>query len=373
MSDFDATPEFVDVPTMPVQTVVSNPMTTTNKENTMNPAETTTTTETETTVKTNAMLELIPAGQRVSITEQIPHVKNLTFFSGMALLNGAEGKRGRVISEHGTVMAIIKGILDLSVMGDGYLPVTDEAGLLQLKVSFNGLATAETDIENIGVVNARYTGKFADRIVGLSNVAAPAEGADDLDIAMATGAWYRLAWIGGQIKISKKLVNVDAKADEGDEITHMRKQLYRALGNRALLLSEANDQPIVLRWSWLNAREIAYYVGQFALDTKARFEQKREHVAKQQVYKSDVRTDISLQKIEEKTGTKFVPQSYEIKVRKIDGTTEMVDANTLIGAQYVRFLGSIKLGGVQTITEDNVAFTAESLRKNGASIQIVNK
>jgi hypothetical protein len=340
----------------------------------MEPTTNNTTTETVVeTAKTNEMIELIGAGQRMTVTEVIPHVSNLTFFSNMALINGAEGKRGKMITEHGTIMGVIKAILDFSVQGDGYLPVIDEAGLLQLKVSFTSMAKANDDIENVGVVNAQYTGKFADRIVGLSKVAAPAEGADELDIAMAAKGWYRLGWIGGQLKIVKHLVNCTAHADESDEVTHMRKQLYRALGAHALLQSEVTGTPIVLKWNFLNARELAYYVKQFTLSTKERFEQKREHIAKQRVYKSDVRTEISIQKSEEVSGEAFTPKTYMIRVRGENGEVSEVDAKTLVGSQYIRFMGSIKLGGVLTIREDNLPFTAETLRRNGCSIQVVGK
>jgi hypothetical protein len=289
----------------------------------------TTTATPETVVRTNAMLDLIGKGQRISVSEQIPHVKNLTFFTGMALVNGAEGKRGKLITEHGTVIGVLKTILDFSLGEGAYLPVIDEAGKLQLRVSFNSMANADGDIENIGVVNASYTGKFADRIVGLSNVALAAEGSDELDVAMAAKAWYRVGWIGGQIKITKHLVNVDAAADESDDITHMRKQLFRALGTRALLNSEATDTPLVLKWNFLQGNEVAYYVKQFALGTKERFEQKREHIAKQLVYKSDVRTSVAIQKIEE-AGEVFTPKTLTVKVRK-DGAIVETDVTTLVG------------------------------------------
>jgi hypothetical protein len=364
MDEFNPTDEFVNI-----DPLVST-STTSNKENSM--PDTTPTVETAVETKTNAMLDLIGAGQRMTVTEEIPHVKNLTFFSGMALINGAEGKRGKMVTEHLKVVGILKTILDFSVASEGaYLPVIDQEGLLQLKVTFNAMANAADDIDNIGVVNAQYTGKYADRIVGLSNVAMPtADDADELDVAMAAQAWYRLGWVGGQIKIQRHLVNVDAKADESDDITHMRKQLYRAIAARTLLQSEATDTPIVLKWGWLNSTEIAYYVKQFSLGTKERYEQKREHIAKQQVYKSDVRTSIAIQKIEE-AGEVFTPKTQTVRVRTEGGTIE-TDVNTLIGQQYVRFLGSIKLGGVLKITEENAGYTAESLRKNGASIALVS-
>ncbi len=332
--------------------------------------DTTTTTEPVTETKTNAMLDLIGKGQRVSVTEQIPHLQNLTFFSGMALVNGAEGKRGKLITEHGTLIGIIKTILDFS-MGD-YLPVVDQGGLLQLKTSFVSLASAKGDIENIGVVNAQYTGKYANRIVGLANVALAAEGADELDVAMAANAWYRLGWIGGQIKITKHLVNVDAKADESDEITHMRKQLFRALGARALLESEASGTPLVLKWNWNNATEVAYYVSQFALGTKERFENKRAHIAKQRVYKSDVRTSIAIEKIEE-AGEVFTPKTMDLDVRKEDGSIVPEPVTNHIGDYFIRFLGTIKLGGVLQITEDNAKYTVECLRRNGGSVEFITK
>jgi hypothetical protein len=236
---------------------------------------------------------LIPAGHRVVVNDPILHVKNLTLWSNQMGVNLAEGKVARTITEQGVIKAAFNVLSDFRTKAD-VVPVHDQNGLFQMKYSWDQL-TSMPDNANIGVVNALYTGECATEIVGFENAKANAvtNAKNDAQALAAKRCWFRIGMVGGQLKIEKRLVNLDAAPDEGDEVTHMRRQIMRAIATQLLLTSEATDQPLLFKWEYQFGFVAAWYIGQFLKPAKIAYEEAREHMASSQLYKREVRFRVS--------------------------------------------------------------------------------
>ena len=238
--------------------------------------------------------ELISASSRLTVQDPILHVSNLTLWSNQMGVNLAEGKAARTVTEQGVIKAAFNVLSDFRTKAD-VVPVFDQNGLFQLKSSWAQLASMP-DNANIGVVNALYTGEFADEIVGFLNSKANAlaNAKNEAQKLAATRCWFRIGVSAGQLKIEKRLVNLDAAPDEGDEVTHMRRQIMRATATKLLLESEATGTPLLFKWEYQFGFVAAWYIGQFLKPAKVAFEEARTHMASSQIYKKEVRFRTSL-------------------------------------------------------------------------------
>jgi hypothetical protein len=328
--------------------------------------------------------ELIPAGFKLVVADPILHVRNLTLWSNQMGVNLAEGKKARIISEPGKIKAALNILCDWRTKAD-FLAVSDQDGLFQLKTSFDELASRVGDTENIGTVNALYTGKFAGNIVGFENAKAAAiEGAtNELEIASAKTCWFRMGFVGGQLKISKRLVNLPAEKTEGDEVTHMRRQIMRSAAVRDLLDSEANGTPILFKWSYQFGFVAAWYIGQFLKTVKEAYADARSHTISAQVYKQEARFRASLNEQGQApaktvvTATNGVRTAAEVAPAKAEGTLVlnhdggMIDLAANIGKHLTRWIGQIPFAGPDLfIAEGNLTDLVEYLNRRRMSVDI---
>lgn len=246
-----------------------------------------------TATRTHASV-LIPAGNRVVVNDPILHVKNLTLWSNQMGVNLAEGKAARTITEQGVIKAAFNVLSDFRTKAD-VVPVFDQMGLFQLKASWEQL-TSMPDNANVGVVNAAYTGELAGEIVGFENSKANAiaNAKNEAQALAAKRCWFRIGLASGQLKIEKRLVNLDAAPDEGDEVTHMRRQIMRATATKLLLESEATGTPLLFKWEYQFGFVAAWYIGQFLKPAKVAYEEARSHMASSKIYKQEVRFRVAM-------------------------------------------------------------------------------
>ena len=345
------------------ETVVIDPITNEEQELTLNDLDTVVSTD-EVVVTEGQHDEeytrlhssaLIPAGSKMVIQDKILHTRNVTVWSNMLGVNLAEGKKARVITENMVIKAAFNVLQDWRTKAD-FLAVEDGAGLFQMKNSFVQLADMP-DNANIGVVNARYTGKFAGDILGFENSkkAAIASAKNELQATAAMGCWFRLGISGGQVKIEKRLVNLPATPDEGDEVTHMRRQIMRAIAVHELLVSEKSGTPVIFNWSgnYDTGYAASWFIQQMQKPAKVAYEDSLIHQASSQLYKKEVRFRASL--ADQPEGT--VPVKYVVStdngkqtksttaianldpmVYTVDGNK--VDLHTAIGKNVRYYMGS---------------------------------
>jgi hypothetical protein len=343
-----------------------------------------TTEQAATTNRTHAS-ELIPAGSRLVVSDDILHVTNLTIWSNQMAVNLAEGKKARVITEQSKIKAAFNVLSDWR-LGE-FLHVIDQNGLLQIKPSFTAMAAME-DNANVGVVNAQYTGTYAKEIVGFDDAVREAilKTENEAQALAAGKAWYRVGMVAGQLKLEKRLVNLAAKADEGDEVTHMRKQIMRAAVIRDLLVAEAEGTPLLFKWEYQFGYVAAWYIRQFMLGAKEAYEQSRIHQISAKIYKQEVRFRVSLADQPEGVvpsqtivTTNAGQKTVEVKplssgstvVELRDGGN--VDLNDIVGHKISLWTGRMPWNGpIMVVMTKNLQDTADYILRNGFSVVVMN-
>lgn len=362
----------------------------------------------------------LPAGSQLVIEDPILHVANMTFKSGQILLNAVDDKfteGHKTIKDPAILEAMMIVLEQLREAGTPPVLTEEEAktynkgkawasmdrkivdgeGLFQLKYTYAELAVRPESVDNIGYVHSDYMGKYAHNVVGLKSVqdeiADHVTGEDETDFDKGNLiGWWSIRWDHGAhtMKLQRKLHNLDAKANESDAITQMRKTISRNEAFRLIYQAESTHSSLLMDWS--NNYNFGYladfWFHTFQKPTKEAFLEGLVRIEAKKAYKTQVRLNVAANEqamgvrkpVERKVIESLAGEQVIIPVQAKVVTTitlvdgQVVDLTTLVG-KHIRFFtkaGALMPMQERVITAANAEIWAMTCLRQGLAVEVIS-